>query len=253
MTTQKHKYFKMGTGTTYTHIGFWCPSSKKTRELLVDFSQKIEEDRPEECQFVCDHCGTSIVNHHIIQDANGEKFSVGSECIKKLNDVELSEKADSIEKAELDRIKKEERKLMDDLEREINKGHTNKEMRSILKKENEKLWIEKRKEAAKPIIDFISGISFKGEKTGVLREYTSTSFLIDFLNNPKKELNNNLKNGLIRVVEFKYTKSRFATSDISYTDKLAEFEMLYSQLETSISNINQEKIDIDTSNNKKYK
>lgn len=253
MTSLKHKYFTMGAGTTYTHVGFWCPASKNTRQVFSDFAQTIENNKPKECQGVCDHCGTAIVNHHIIQDVNGEKFSVGSECIKKLNDVVLTETASQAEKEELDRIKKAERELMDELERNNNNGFTNKEMRSILKKENEKRWAEKRIEIAQPLISFISGVRLKSNKSTSLKSYDDSGFIHDFLQNPKKEPNAFLKDGILRIVNFKYGKSHHSRKDVPVEMKVSEFEKLYQEFENNVSIIDQQKIDTDKENNKKFK
>jgi hypothetical protein len=66
----------------------------------------------------CMYCGTFIVHHFVIQDANGHQFFVGSECVNKTGDASLvdgvkafkkaAEKEErAAKKAEAARIKKE--------------------------------------------------------------------------------------------------------------------------------------------------
>lgn len=38
---------------------------------------------------VCDYCGTYIINVFWIEDGNGKRFKVGSDCVKHLNDTKL--------------------------------------------------------------------------------------------------------------------------------------------------------------------
>lgn len=38
----------------------------------------------------CDHCGASIVECCVIADTNGKKFTVGSVCVNKTDDLHLT-------------------------------------------------------------------------------------------------------------------------------------------------------------------
>lgn len=51
----------------------------------------------------CGHCGTPIMNIHVIRNGDGKKYGVGCECIKKTGDMPLM-KASNLEKLKADRI-----------------------------------------------------------------------------------------------------------------------------------------------------
>jgi len=57
----------------------------------------------------CDYCGTYIINVYWIQDANGKKFKVGSECVRHLGDTKLVTIVEG-EKKKQERIKREIKK-----------------------------------------------------------------------------------------------------------------------------------------------
>lgn len=78
-----HKQYQMGTAP-YKLVGFWSMPSQSSAAYEVGM-----QTRPSCCNGMCNHCGTGIVHHYIIKDAEGRNFVVGSSCIDKLNDTEL--------------------------------------------------------------------------------------------------------------------------------------------------------------------
>lgn len=58
----------------------------------------------------CGHCGTGIMNIHVIQNGEGKKFGVGCDCINKSDDMPLM-KASRLEKLKADRIKRANAKV----------------------------------------------------------------------------------------------------------------------------------------------
>ncbi|MDK9789753.1 hypothetical protein [Vibrio sp. D431a] len=87
----RHKQFKMGTGGNYRLVGMWSMPSQAVNEANPNLWNALVRERPKACNCFCDHCGTSIVHHFIIKDDKGEEFSVGSDCILKLDNTELIE------------------------------------------------------------------------------------------------------------------------------------------------------------------
>lgn len=53
----------------------------------------------------CDYCMNAITNHFYVESADGRRFKVGSECIHKASDQDLSKPVDR----ELRRLKREQR------------------------------------------------------------------------------------------------------------------------------------------------
>lgn len=53
----------------------------------------------------CAHCGTAIMNIHVIRNGEGKKYGVGCDCINKSDDMPLM-KASRLEKLKADRIKR---------------------------------------------------------------------------------------------------------------------------------------------------
>jgi hypothetical protein len=58
----------------------------------------------------CDYCGTYIINVYWIQDGNGKKFKVGSECVRHLNDTKLVTIVEGVKKEQA-RLKREAKRV----------------------------------------------------------------------------------------------------------------------------------------------
>lgn len=96
-----HKHFKMGRGR-YRFIGIWSAPSRGLLEVNPAAFNSAMNQRPAHCTMSCDHCGTGIQHHFIIEDEDHVRFSVGSSCIEKLGQQDLVE---SCRAAELNRQK----------------------------------------------------------------------------------------------------------------------------------------------------
>lgn len=58
----------------------------------------------------CEVCGTPLVNNFLIKDAEGRKFAVGCDCVRKSSDAGLIEKVDAIRR-EREREKRAEKRM----------------------------------------------------------------------------------------------------------------------------------------------
>ena len=69
--------------------------------------------KPSYCHFSCDHCGTAIMHHCIIVDAEGSKFCVGTDCVVKTTHTEIITKVKLAlkKKAKADRAAKRQAAL----------------------------------------------------------------------------------------------------------------------------------------------
>ena len=81
-----HKSFEMGTAP-YRFIGIYSTPSTSLAETNPNAYNAALAGMPACCHSMCDHCGTPITHHFILRDATGNKFAVGSECIKKVDDI----------------------------------------------------------------------------------------------------------------------------------------------------------------------
>ncbi len=133
-----HNKYEMGIAP-YRHIGVWSAPTAALAEANTNAYNNAWASKPACCHCSCDHCGTGIVHHHIIQDSTGKKFAVGSSCIDKLHDTKLTSAAKHAEKlrqreirrakaqAERDRINYIA-ELRRDAERVVNGGLTDYEV-----------------------------------------------------------------------------------------------------------------------------
>ncbi|MCY9866453.1 hypothetical protein OTK49_28340 [Vibrio coralliirubri] len=165
-TVVRHKFFKMGTGSAYRLVGIW---SVPDRSMLIHNNalfHKMVSARPKSCQFHCAHCGTSILNHYIIRDDNGEDFAVGSSCIEKLGQTRLISEAKAA-KLEIDREKRrverekknkerqEKREAELNSQRERNGGMTDYELKQKEKQERKEDFFDFSRDVAKPILKIL--------------------------------------------------------------------------------------------------
>lgn len=210
---------------------------------------KIEAERPDECQGICDHCGTSIVYHHIIEDVNGKRFSVGSECIKKLEDTNLANQAESVEKDLIKQRKALVKIEKEALEREVNGGLTNKEMRKKCLDELKVQLAEKRKAIVAPVVDMIKGFNIRVNKKNVLWRYSDTLELIKMLESVDYPIEHEtLKNALYAKIKFNYQtkvifdhKEKLTDNDLTlFESKNAEFEEKFAAAVKGIAQIEKE-------------
>jgi len=133
-----HKAYQFGTAP-FRYIGIWSPPSKALLEANPNAYNQAMAGRPKCCGFCCDHCGMSIEHHCIIVDAKGEKYTVGSSCIFKVDDcenltqveadVKARQKANRKRLADAKREKASaEREAVMQAERDANGGLTNYEL-----------------------------------------------------------------------------------------------------------------------------
>ncbi|MGL4481883.1 MAG: hypothetical protein ACRCTW_05100 [Lactococcus garvieae] len=236
----KHRYFKMGAGTTYQHVGFWYPITGKTAKDLPELALQMQEGKPDICQGICDHCGTKIVYHHIIADENGQQFVVGSECIKKLDDVQLIEVSEKVEKEALKAKKVQVRNMMDKKEREINGGLTNKEMRKKLAQEIAEQTKEKRIIAAQPVLDMIKTYHTTPSKKDLMWEYNDSAKLREKLKDPRQEINQYLINGLRRQIELYGKMGSISDNSTEINSKLEMLDERLNVLKSEVEKMQKE-------------
>jgi hypothetical protein len=84
-----HKFYRMGSAP-YRWVGMWSNPSKALLEVNPHAYNLAMIDRPGCCRSTCDHCGKSIIHHCIIKDSDGILFSVGTSCIEKIGQIELT-------------------------------------------------------------------------------------------------------------------------------------------------------------------
>lgn len=250
---KKHKHFTMGAGTTYKHVGFWYPlTGKKSKEFPL-YAQQLEANKPSVCKGVCDNCGTHIVYHHIIEDTNGQQFVVGSECVKKLNDVELIEVSEKIETAALKEQKETIRNLMDEKERAVNDGLTNKEMKKLLIKEAENKKQEKRKIISANLIEMIRYFRSRGNKKNAFWQYSDTSETKLLLKDAKFNPTNYFWDKLKEQFVFYYQTNVIGDNTVQLNQKLEEFEKEKELFKIELERIENERLEEVEEIKKKYK
>lgn len=93
----RHNHYEFGQAP-FRFVGIWSAPSPSLAEANPTAYSNAMADKPQCCRFQCDHCGLPIAHHHIISDAHGQRFSVGSECIAKSGDVDLLAKSAAAKK-----------------------------------------------------------------------------------------------------------------------------------------------------------
>jgi hypothetical protein len=160
---KKHKHFQMGTGNKYKFIGIWSQPSTAILEANPTAYNNIMDSRPKCCHFSCDHCGMPIMNHHMIIDDKGAKFSVGSSCIEKLGDRILTTASKEAEKARQRGIRQAKAQAKRDAEnkvreeeyerqRQVNGGLTDYELKNKQQQDRINSLRDQRVEIAEPLI-----------------------------------------------------------------------------------------------------
>jgi hypothetical protein len=122
MTTQTlssliHRHFEMGTAP-YRYVGLWSSPSAALAEANPRAYNNALTGAPACCRNSCDHCGTGITHHCIIQDADGQRFAVGSDCLGKIDDVENLSQAEADRKAHQSALRKSRAEVKRQAERE---------------------------------------------------------------------------------------------------------------------------------------
>lgn len=101
-----HKHYEMGTAP-YRFVGFWEAPSQAVLSANPHAYNQAMANSPACCKCSCDHCGTGIKLHMIIEDSEGSQFAVGSSCIAKLNQQSLVTDAKAAKLARDKRIRRE--------------------------------------------------------------------------------------------------------------------------------------------------
>jgi hypothetical protein len=164
----KHKHYEMGTGNgKFKFIGVWSAPSSALLEANPSAYNNQMNNRPKCCKCTCDCCGTGIIHHMMIQDSNGERFSVGSSCIGKLNDHALttaSKEAEKKRKREINQakaqakrdIRNQEIESENQRQRDVNGGLTDWEVTDKARLDAIELAKEQRENICEPLIEILS-------------------------------------------------------------------------------------------------
>ncbi|PNX49190.1 MAG: hypothetical protein BV459_00525 [Thermoplasmata archaeon M11B2D] len=168
----EHSVFRMGTAP-YRVVGFWAPPPRALAETNSAAFNKAVSERPDCCNFSCDHCGTPIDNHYIIEDAVGKWFAVGCDCVFKTHNVKLisavkakknaiarerARERRNAKRAEAARKAIAEREAIESAEREANGGKTDAELRF---EAAEKLRIERSAKIAEIAAELLAALDWK--------------------------------------------------------------------------------------------
>ena len=140
-----HKHYQMGKAP-YKYVGLWSSPSKALLESNPNAYNNSVAARPKCCHYTCDHCGMPIEHHYMVQDAEGKRFSVGCECIRKMNDVQKMTKAEADKKAHDRKLRKaradkkrEEKRIAQEAElqsqRDANGGLTDWELKEKIRQD----------------------------------------------------------------------------------------------------------------------
>lgn len=151
-----HNHYRMG-AAPYRLLGVWSMPTVAMSETNPAAYEAEMKSRPTFCNGSCDHCGTGITHHYMVMDADGKRFAVGSSCIEKLGDCDLVSAASKHRREQLAKARQEERikrfesckaarEATLDEERLLNGGLTNAELESEIRRENEKLRLNQRRE-----------------------------------------------------------------------------------------------------------
>jgi hypothetical protein len=137
MTKKVHPFEMSGLGLApFRFVGIWTQPTINEESSNIEAYNIDMKNRPECCQFMCDHCGTAIMVHCIIENSAGKRYAVGQDCIRK-NDAEgcADEALIAVKQRERDiRREKREAKRIRDHENWLDtvcndQGETNRERR----------------------------------------------------------------------------------------------------------------------------
>lgn len=85
MTVIIHKFEQVGLGKApFRLIGMYekrCSGQPDSRGITVGYAGQPAGS--------CDYCGTGIANCFLIQSADGKRFEVGEDCVRKTDDTGL--------------------------------------------------------------------------------------------------------------------------------------------------------------------
>ncbi|WP_318515563.1 hypothetical protein [Photobacterium leiognathi] len=157
-----HKHFEMGRGK-YKLVGIWSAPTSAVAESNPLAYQSMMDERPMHCKLSCDHCGTGIIHHFILEDEDHKLFSVGSSCIEKLGQYDLVTAAQKMEKerqrqlraerAEIKRMEKHAQyKAELEHQRNRNNGLTDQELKAEARKQRELDNEKQYRELSNPIV-----------------------------------------------------------------------------------------------------
>ena len=169
-----HKHYQMGEAP-YRFLGVWSAPSASLAEQNPNAYNNAMASRPACCRLTCDHCGAPIMNHYIIRDMKGNKFSVGSSCIDKIDDVENTSKVDAARKAHEKKLRqaRAEKKREDErtareaelqAQRDRNNGLTDWELNQQQQRTAHEAELEAKREKLAYFINALDeGNNFEGE------------------------------------------------------------------------------------------
>lgn len=226
----EHKAYRMGVAP-YRYKGLWSAPNSSLAEHNTHAYNLALKEKPACCHYSCDHCGMAIMNHYIIKDAAGTLFCVGSECIKKVGDVERIEKAEADKKAHNRKLsqaradkkreaERQQREAVLQAERDVNGGLTDWELAEQQRKDALTAQREKNKEAAAYFLNVLY--------------YQNGSFCADIANGLEK---GNIPYGrgktiLIEIIAKTAGRKNTAAYKVKYTEaeaELATLEILFNE------------------------
>lgn len=158
-----HKVYEMGRAP-YRFVGLWSAPSTAVAEHNPTAYSMAMAGKPKACTMSCAHCGTGIIHHCIIADADGKQYAVGTSCIRHLDQADLVSAVEAAQR-KLDKqvrrakqaAKLEARRQADmrelDAQRERNGGLTDAEMEAAWKRAEKKKAARAFEAAAKYFLD----------------------------------------------------------------------------------------------------
>jgi hypothetical protein len=166
-TVNRHKNYEFGVAP-FRYFSMWSPPSKSLQEANPLAYNNAMAMKPACCKFSCDHCGMSITHHCMVEDSEGNQFSVGSSCIGKVDNCENLTKL----KADIKDREREKRRIIRDkkrddhnlkvdqeheLQRQVNGGLTDWELQEQERKEALEMAKALYLDAASYFVDAMTG------------------------------------------------------------------------------------------------
>lgn len=171
----------------------------------------------------CDVCGNGIRNHHVIRNAEGTFFVVGSDCVAKTNDATLSTAAKvaekkrqkdlrhaSRERARLERLAEREVEL--DEQRQRNGGPTDQEIQDEKRQADEEANRAKYRVENEWLLDELYRVAYSSDFVD--------SMITSLERSPLDELSDRCRS----ILQDIYAKSAGRRNSKAYRAKADEFE-----------------------------
>jgi len=220
-----HQHYTMGRGK-YHLVGIWSAPSKSMLESNPISYTTMMSNRPECCKMFCDHCGTPIIHHFILEDEDKSRFCVGSSCIEKLGQYELISAAQEMERERQRKLRhelaqKKAQEKLDKLEeqRKKNGGLTDHELLVKKQRQQELDRLGKYKEISSPIVELL--------------EKSSGNFCYNMINQLQNGYmpSGNAKKIVIEIMTKQFTGAR--KNSKAFKNALSNMEELFNSVGTA--------------------